>query len=137
MFTLRLRVADGISCRGSTRAGAIFSLAAYLVTTFGTDPRVTDFAPAPPSTLERGRAALRAMDCARCHGKDYRGLAAPSLLAAVRESPREQFERIVLDGDVVRGMPPYRSQPVVAADLDAIYSYLRALADAAPGGEAR
>ena len=45
--------------------------------------------------LARGRAVLRAMDCARCHGRDYSGWAAPSLLAAVREVARS-FERPVL-----------------------------------------
>lgn len=80
--------------------------------------------------LERGRAVLRAMDCARCHGKDYRGWAAPSLLAAVRDGPRERFDRFVLEGDIARGMPPYKSQPMVVAELDAIYAYLMAQAEA-------
>jgi len=78
--------------------------------------------------LARGRAVLRAMDCARCHGRDYGGWAAPSLLAAVREGSRERFERSVLDGDPVRGMPGYRSQSLVVAGIDAIYAYLLALA---------
>ena len=78
--------------------------------------------------LARGQAVLRAMDCARCHGRDYRGWAAPSLLAAVREGSRERFERSVLDGDPVRGMPGYRSQPLVVAGIDAIHAYLLALA---------
>jgi mono/diheme cytochrome c family protein len=73
----------------------------------------------------RGRATLRAMDCARCHGRDYDGWSAPSLLAALRDGSRERFDRIVLDGDIVRGMPGYRSQPRVVADLDAIYVYLQ------------
>lgn len=81
----------------------------------------------------RGRDALRAMDCARCHGKHYDGWAAPSLLAAVREGSRERFERYVLDGSE-RGMPGYRSQPLVVAELDAIYAYLRAQAEARAAG---
>jgi len=78
--------------------------------------------------LARGHAVLRAMDCARCHGRDYRGWAAPSLIAAVREGSRERFERSVLDGDPVRGMPGYRNQPLVVAGIDAIHAYLLALA---------
>ena len=78
--------------------------------------------------LARGRAVLRAMDCARCHGRDYGGWAAPSLLAAVREGSRERFEHSVLNGDPVRGMPGYRGQPLVVAGIDAIYAYLLALA---------
>jgi len=74
---------------------------------------------------ERGLTVLRAMDCARCHGRDYDGWAAPSLIAGVRDGSRERFDRWVLDGDIGRGMPGYRSQPPVVAALDAIYAYLR------------
>ena len=84
---------------------------------------------------ERGWNALRAMDCARCHGRDYDGWAAPSLLASVRDGSRERFDHWVLDGDIGRGMPGYRSQPLVVAELDAIYAYLlaRARGDIGPG----
>jgi mono/diheme cytochrome c family protein len=82
-----------------------------------------------PNAWGRGWAVLRAMDCARCHGRDYDGFAAPSLIAAVRDGSRERFERIVLDGEITRGMPGYRSQPPVVAELDAIYAYLLARAE--------
>jgi mono/diheme cytochrome c family protein len=92
--------------------------------------------PADPCAAEverqaRGRAALRAMDCARCHGRNHDGWAAPSLLEAVRQGSRERFDRMVLDGDPSRGMPGYRSQPLVVAELDAIYAYLVVRASAA------
>jgi mono/diheme cytochrome c family protein len=77
---------------------------------------------------ERGWSALRTMDCARCHGRDHEGWAAPSLIASVRDAPRERFDRWVLDGDIGRGMPGYRSQPLVVAELNAIYAYLLARA---------
>jgi cytochrome c55X len=76
----------------------------------------------------RGWSALRAMECARCHGRDYDGWAAPSLIASVRGTSRERFERWLLDGDIGRGMPGYASQPLVVAELDAIYAYLLARA---------
>jgi cytochrome c55X len=84
---------------------------------------------------ERGWNALRAMDCARCHGRDYDGWAAPSLIAGVRDGSRERFDHWVLDGDIGRGMPGYRSQPLVVTELDAIYAYLlaRARGDIGPG----
>lgn len=83
------------------------------------------------SMLERGWAALRAMDCARCHGRHYDGWSAPDLIAAVREGSRERFDRFVLDGEIQRGMPGYASQALVRKELDAIYAYLRARADGA------
>jgi cytochrome c55X len=78
------------------------------------------------SDLARGWSALRAMDCARCHGRDYGGLSAPSLIAAARDGTLERFRHFVLEGDPVRGMPGYRSQPLVVADVDAMYAYLQA-----------
>jgi cytochrome c55X len=62
------------------------------------------------------------MDCARCHGRDHDGWAAPSLLTAVREGSRQPFVTFVPDGDIARGMPGYREQPVVVDDLAAIYA---------------
>jgi len=87
------------------------------------------------ATHQRGWNALRAMDCARCHGRDYAGWTAPSLIDSVRDGSRERFDHWVLEGDVVRGMPGYRSQPLVVAEIDAIYAYLRARArgDIGPG----
>lgn len=48
---------------------------------------------------------LRIVECARCHGKHYTGLAAPSIVDYVRTRSREQFDHIVLVGDPPRGMP--------------------------------
>jgi mono/diheme cytochrome c family protein len=95
--------------------------------------------PDESARLTRGWTALRAMDCARCHGRDLDGWAAPSLIAAVRDGSRERFDRYVLDGDIGRGMPGYRSQPVVVAELDAIYAYLlaRARGELGPGDPSR
>jgi hypothetical protein len=87
----------------------------------------------PAEDIARGWATLRAFDCARCHGRDLRGWSAPDLVAAVREGTRERFDHYVLTGDVVRGMPGYRSQAAVVADLDAIYAYLRARAEGRVG----
>jgi cytochrome c55X len=102
------------------------SLLTALLLLFASGTQATG--PDTGSQLARGWAALRAMDCARCHGRDYDGWAAPSLIASVRGTPRERFERSVLDGDIGRGMPGYAGQPLVVADLDAIYAYLLARA---------
>jgi cytochrome c55X len=87
--------------------------------------------------LTRGWAALRAMDCARCHGRDHDGWAAPSLITAVREGTRQRFEHYLLEGDVARGMPGYRSQALVVEQIDAIYAYLRARAEGVVVGAGR
>jgi cytochrome c55X len=66
---------------------------------------------------------LRMVDCARCHGKDYEGLAAPSIIDYARTQSREMFARIVLDGDPPRGMPAYRDNPKISGHIDEIYRY--------------
>ena len=79
-----------------------------------------------PSTDVRIVAAwktLRAVECARCHGKDYDGLAAPSIIEYARTQNREMFVRMVLDGDPPRGMPGYRHNPRVLGSIDDIYRY--------------
>jgi mono/diheme cytochrome c family protein len=88
----------------------------------GCDPR-------QQADIARGRAALRAMDCARCHGRDYAGWAAPSLIVAVRDGTYARFVHFVLHGDPTRGMPSYRSQPLVVTELDAMYAYLICLSE--------
>ena len=42
---------------------------------------------------------LRVVDCARCHGKDYAGLAAPSIVDYAALQSYEMFVRMILDGD--------------------------------------
>jgi cytochrome c55X len=80
---------------------------------------------------------LRAVDCARCHGKNYAGLAAPSIVSYAATQSRESFFGMVLDGDPIRGMPGYRNNPYVAEKLDDIYRYFLARANGDIGPEYR
>ena len=80
---------------------------------------------------------LRAVDCARCHGKDYAGLAAPSIVDYAALQSREMFDRMILDGDPIRGMPGYRSNAYVVENLDDIYRYFLARATGDVGPEYR
>lgn len=80
---------------------------------------------------------LRTVDCARCHGKDYAGLAAPSIVGYAATQSRDMFVRMVLDGDPTRGMPAYRSNAYVAESIDDIYRYFIARANGDIGPEYR
>ena len=84
--------------------------------------------PATDPRIANGWRVLRAVDCARCHGRDYTGLAAPSLIAYVAAADRSSFSRTVQDGDPPRGMPGYRGNRYVVDNLDDIYRYLSARA---------
>jgi mono/diheme cytochrome c family protein len=94
----------------------------------------------PPSVDVRfaaARHALRAMDCARCHGRDYEGLAAPSVVEYARTQSREMFLRALLDGDPGRGMPGYRGVPLILDNIEDIYRYFleRTYRNALPGSD--
>ena len=87
----------------------------------------------PPAATKR----LFHLDCARCHGKDYAGLAAPSIVGYAATQSREMFIRMVLDGDPIRGMPGYRGNAYVAENLDDIYRYFLARANGEIGPDYR
>lgn len=87
--------------------------------------------------LARAWQTLRIVDCARCHGKHYTGLAAPSVVAYVRTQSREQFDHIVLVGDPPRGMPGYRSNPLIAETIDDLYRYFLGRAEGSLCADAR
>jgi mono/diheme cytochrome c family protein len=83
---------------------------------------------APDAGIAKAWRMLRAVECARCHGKDYDGLAAPSIVGYAATQSREMFDRIILDGDPSRGMPGYRNNAYVAEGIDDIYRYFLARA---------
>lgn len=80
---------------------------------------------------------LRAMDCARCHGRAYHGSSGPSIVEYARTQSREMFLRAVLDGNPGRGMPGYRGNPRVEPGIDAIYRYFKGRADGVIGADDR
>lgn len=91
-------------------------------------------AQAPASTDTRASLAdawraVRVADCARCHGKDHEGLAAPSIVGFARTQSRERFIAAVLDGNPPMGMPAYRGTPLIEDRIDAIYRYFAGRAD--------
>ncbi len=87
--------------------------------------------------IARAWRVLRMVDCARCHGKSYDGLVAPSIVDYVATQGQERFVRMVLDGDLSRGMPGYRSNAYVAESIDDIYRYFVARAKGEIGPDYR
>jgi len=73
--------------------------------------------------------AIRQLDCARCHGRDYTGSVGGSLLESARTRSRDEFVRLVLDGNPTRGMPPYRGITLAVENADGMYAYFRGRAD--------
>jgi hypothetical protein len=132
---------------------ALFELGTVVVAvasaTLLTVAPASDPAPAVPAEMSLARAALEEPDlvaawtalrtvyCERCHGKDYEGLAAPSIVAYARSQGREAFIRMVLDGDPQRGMPGYRGNALVVENIDGIWRYFHGRATGAIDASAR
>ena len=76
-----------------------------------------------------GERVVRELDCARCHGVDYRGGVGPSLIDSVRSRSRADFTRMLLEGSPERGMTRYKSIAGVAQNADRVYDYLRDVAE--------
>ena len=76
-----------------------------------------------------GWKTWRALDCARCHGANQEGLVGPSLVEALKTMPREEFEHIVLEGRIQKGMPPFGGVKRVVENIDNLYAYLKGRSD--------
>ncbi len=83
----------------------------------------------PPAKVYDAWRAMRQLDCARCHGRDYTGSSGPSLLESARTRTRDEFVRLVLEGDPARGMPPYRAIRLAVDNADGMYAYFRGRVD--------
>ena len=111
---------------GGLWLGAVSSsiLAASLVTAHAAEvePRVN-------ASIFAAWQAMRQLDCARCHGRDYTGSVGGSLLESARTRSRDEFRRLVLEGNLARGMPPYSSVSLAVENVEGMYDYLRGRAD--------
>lgn len=76
-----------------------------------------------------GFKAVRALDCARCHGASYEGQVGPSLMDSVKQRSPEEFKKLVLEGNPGKGMPAYKDTKSAAENIDAIYAYFKGRAD--------
>jgi mono/diheme cytochrome c family protein len=73
--------------------------------------------------------AMRQLDCARCHGGDYTGSVGGSLLESARTRTRDEFIRLLLEGNSPRGMPAYGSVALAVENAPGMYDYLRGRAN--------
>lgn len=124
--------------RVPARLALVIAVMLLIVRSAQADGTVGDAAPPLPDPgLAGAWRTLRAADCARCHGKDYEGLAAPSIVDYARTQSRETFVRMVLDGDGARGMPAYRFVPSIVDHVDDIHRYFVGRADGTIQAESR
>lgn len=81
-------------------------------------------------------------ECHRCHGPAGAGSSyAPALIDSLKTMSKEQFEETVINGKKEvntasdKVMPAFGLNPDVTANLDNIYSYLKARSDGVLGRE--
>jgi mono/diheme cytochrome c family protein len=72
-----------------------------------------------------GFRAWRAAACDRCHGANQQGLVGPSLLESFKLLSKEDFVKTVTDGRLEKGMPSFKTSPMVMGNTDGLYAYLK------------
>ena len=77
-----------------------------------------------------GWKTWRALACDRCHGAEQQGLVGPPLLVSLHRLTKDEFKKTLTDGRIDKGMPPFNTSPMVMANVDNLYAYLKGRADA-------
>jgi mono/diheme cytochrome c family protein len=72
-----------------------------------------------------GFRAWRAAACDRCHGANQQGLVGPSLIESFKTLTKEEFVKTVTEGRLEKGMPSFKTSPMVMQHTDGLYAYLK------------
>ena len=81
-----------------------------------------------PKTL-MGWKTWRALACERCHGAQQEGLVGPPLVESLKTMSKEDFHKTMMTGRAEKGMPPFNTSPMVNANWEGLYAYLKGRAD--------
>jgi mono/diheme cytochrome c family protein len=77
------------------------------------------------STTMNGFRAWRAAACDRCHGANQQGLVGPSLLESFKVLSKDEFVKTVTEGRLEKGMPSFKTSPMVMQNTDGLFAYLK------------
>jgi mono/diheme cytochrome c family protein len=72
-----------------------------------------------------GFRAWRAAACDRCHGANQQGLVGPSLLESFKVMSKADFVKTLTEGRLEKGMPSFKTSPMVMDNTDGLYAYLK------------
>ncbi len=78
-----------------------------------------------------GFKTWRAAACDRCHGPNQEGMVGPSLIESLKVLTREEFDKVLTDGRMAKGMPAWNTNEKVMDNLDDLYAYLKGRSDGA------
>lgn len=82
-----------------------------------------------------GWKTWRALACERCHGAQQEGLVGAPLVETLKTLSKEDFDTVMMNGRLEKGMPPFNGSPMVKENLEGLYAYLKGRSDGkiAPG----
>lgn len=86
--------------------------------------KVQDTNQVDEKTLQ-GWKTWRALACERCHGPEQEGLVGPSLIESMKTLSREDFRTTIMEGRPEKGMPPFKTSPMVTQNWEGLYAYLK------------
>ncbi len=78
-----------------------------------------------------GFRTWRAAACDRCHGANQEGMVGPSLIASLKALSRADFDKVMKEGRLEKGMPGWVTNDQVMKNLDNLYAYLKGRSDGA------
>ncbi len=91
---------------------------------------VADGTKVDAKTLD-GFKIWRAAACDRCHGANQEGMVGPSLLESLKKLTRAEFDTIMKEGRLEKGMPAWNTNEQVMKGMDNLYAYLKGRSDGA------
>jgi Cytochrome C oxidase, cbb3-type, subunit III len=90
--------------------------------------KVQDGNKVDPKTL-MGWKTWRALACERCHGAQQEGLVGPPLVESMKALSKEDFHKVMMNGRVEKGMPPFNTSAMVNENWEGLYAYLKGRSD--------
>jgi mono/diheme cytochrome c family protein len=76
-----------------------------------------------------GWKTWRALACERCHGAEQEGLVGPPLVESMKALSKEDFHKVMMNGRVEKGMPPFNTSAMVNENWEGLYAYLKGRSD--------
>jgi mono/diheme cytochrome c family protein len=92
--------------------------------------KVTEGYKVDPETM-KGFRTWRSAACDRCHGPNQEGMVGPSLIASLKTLTKDEFIQVVRDGRLEKGMQSFGNSPMVMANINQLYAYLKGRSDGA------
>jgi mono/diheme cytochrome c family protein len=132
--TLLSRASRAGEHRGSRVASVLLALLSWTSGLAADDKsgaalyQVQDGTKVDQKTLD-GWKTWRALACERCHGAEQEGLVGAPLVQTMKVLSKEDFQKVIMEGRIDKGMPPFNTSEMVKKNWEGLYAYLKGRAD--------